>query len=125
MVKSIPKIITLVGLVCIVVGIGWGFVDDATHFRFAFLSDRSDLFISTLLVGILLSFVGTVAWARGFENSKQLRLAGVMFVLGLASFPVAATDVHGTTALLFFVGPAALLLCRWFSPSCPALNRER
>jgi hypothetical protein len=41
----------LVGVVLIVIGVGAGYVDVATHFRFDFLSNHFGWFILALLVG--------------------------------------------------------------------------
>lgn len=87
-----------------VVGIGWGFVDVGTDFRYRFFTDYAEYFILTLLVGILLSAVGIILWARRFENGKRRRLAGGLFIGGLTAFPFAVRDVHGPSAFLFLLG---------------------
>ena len=113
LVKSLPKVVTTLGLICVVIGVGWGFVDVATHFEYSFLSRNAELFILTLLIGIVLSFVGTIWWARRLARRRRLGLAGALLLGSLAIFAV-PVNVHGPTMFLvpvvFAVWILALIL---------------
>ena len=99
----------------VAVGLGAGYFDEATHFKFEFLSDHFDIFLVALLLGTLLSFVFTIIWARSLTKSARARAAGLVFIapwiFGLLSYPVEGFNVHGPSALLWFlVMPAASIL---------------
>jgi hypothetical protein len=79
------------------------------------LSDHFAIFLVALLLGILLSFVFTIVWARRFNKRTQARAAGIVFispwVAGLLTYPIEGVNVHGPSALLWFiVMPAASIL---------------
>jgi hypothetical protein len=96
----LPKLVTAFGVLCVAVGVAWGFVDVGTDFRFRFFSDHAGLFLVTLVVGILLSAGGTIAWVRHFNRGKRLRVAGYVFFVGLVAFLVVPNNVHGPGMLL-------------------------
>jgi hypothetical protein len=112
---SIWKAGVLVGVCLIVIGVSAGYVDVATHFRFSFLSTNYGIFIGALFAGLVLSFVATIGWARGFTKNGRLRTAGLVFVLPwlgmLLADQVEHFNVHGPSVFLYyFVLPVALLL---------------
>jgi hypothetical protein len=104
-----------VGIGLTAIGLGAGYFDVATHFRFAFLSDHFDVFVVALLLGILSSFVFMIGWARRFKKKTLARAAGVVlispWIAGLLGYPIDSFNVHGPSALLYFlVVPAASIL---------------
>lgn len=95
------------------IGLAAGYVDEATNFRYSFLSNHFGVFLLALFLGILLSFISIVGWARLLKS--RARAAGFVFVapwiIGLLSYPVEGFNVHGPSALLYFlVVPAASIL---------------
>ena len=110
MVKSFPRIITTLGIFCVVVGVAWGFVDVGTHFRFQFFTDYAGLFLITLAVGILLSVCGALAWTRHFDRRKRLKVAGWVFFAGVLAMLVAPDNVHGPGMLLVLAAVCACIL---------------
>ena len=106
----LPKFLTTFGVVCVVVGVSWGFVDVWTHFRFQFLTDYYELFLATLAVGIVLSVGGAILWTRHFDRLKKFRVAGVIFVIGAVAFMVVPNNVHGPGMLLGFASVFTLIL---------------
>jgi hypothetical protein len=108
--NPLPKVVTAFGILCITVGVAWGFVDLGTHFRFRFFSEYAGLFLITLVVGILLSSGGALAWARHFSKRKKLEVAGCIFAMGLVAFTIAPNNVHGPGMLLILVAICAGIL---------------
>jgi hypothetical protein len=104
----LPKFVTSIGVVCVVVGVSWGFIDEGTHFRFEFLDDYGGLFFMMLPVGILLSIGGIIVWARHWDRSERLRVAGAIFVIAVIAFMLVPNNVHGPGMLL---GLAAICAC--------------
>jgi hypothetical protein len=103
------------GIALTAIGLGAGYFDEATHFKFSFLSDHFEIFLGALLLGVLSSFVFTVGWARRFSKGSQARAAGIVFIspwiAGLLTYPVEGFNIHGPSALLWFlVMPAASIL---------------
>jgi len=94
---------------------GAGYVDVATHFRFDFLSRHFGWFILALLVGVLLSFVAVVGWAKQSSAGTRRMAAGIVFVApwvaALAANSVVGFNVHGPSVFLFYlVMPVSWLL---------------
>lgn len=106
----LPKLSITFGLVCVLVGVSWGFVDVWTHFRFQFFTHYAGLFLATLAVGIVLSVSGAIAWTRHFDRLKEFRVAGVIFVIGAVAFMVVSNNVHGPGMLLGLASTFALIL---------------
>lgn len=106
----------LVGVFLTVIGVGAGYVDVATHFRFDFLTTYFGWFIAALLVGIVLSFVAIIGWAKQFpDGTRRRKAAGIVFaapwVVALAASSVEGFNVHGPSVFLFFlVMPVSWLL---------------
>jgi len=97
------------------IGLGAGYFDEATHFRFAFLGDHFGIFLVALLLGIVSSFVFIIGWARRLKKRTQARAAGIVFVspwiAGILTYPIEGLNVHGPSALLWFlVMPSASIL---------------
>jgi hypothetical protein len=106
----LPKLLTTFGVVCVIVGVSWGFVDVWTHFRFQFFTDYYELFLATLAVGIVLSVGGAIFWTRHFDRLKKFRVTGVIFVIGAVAFMVVPNNVHGPGMLLGFASVFTLVL---------------
>jgi hypothetical protein len=106
--KHLPKLVTTVGILCVVVGVGWGFID-YSHSEFG-LYMYAGQFLLTLAVGILLSSVGTLMWAQHFEKHKRLKVAGCIFVIGVLAATVGPNNVHGPGMLLVPVALSAWIL---------------
>jgi len=109
------KVGAMVGVSLAAIGLGAGYFDVATHFRFAFLSDHFDIFLIALLLGILSSFVCMIGWARRLKKTTRARAAGFVFIspwiVGLLGYPLDGFNVHGPSALLLFlIMPAASIL---------------
>jgi hypothetical protein len=105
----------VVGIALTAMGLGAGYFDEATHFRFAFLGDHFGIFLAALLLGIVSSFVFIIGWARRLRKRAQARAAGIVFIspwiAGLFTYPIEGLNVHGPSALLWFlVMPAASIL---------------
>ena len=105
----------IIGIILIVTGVGAGYVDVATDFKFDFLSRHFGWFILALLLGIVLSFGAVIGWAKQFAAGTRRRTAGVVFVApvvaALALNSVQGFNVHGPSVFLFYlVMPAAWLL---------------
>jgi hypothetical protein len=72
----------------------WAFLD-ASGFAFRFFSDplnrfiteNAGLFLLSLLMGIILSAPGTLAWTQHFNRRKKSKVAGWIF-LALAGIPL-------------------------------------
>ena len=73
------KISAIAGICLIGVGIGAGYFDEATNFRFEFLSDHSAVFLIAALIGILSAFIGLIGWARRLDPGTRRRVAGMVF----------------------------------------------
>jgi MFS family permease len=108
--RSLPKIITTLGIFCVIIGVAWGFVDERTHSRFEFFTDYAGLFLITLAVGIILSAGGALAWTRHFDRRKRLKVAGCVFLAGLLAMVVAPDNVHGPGMLLVLAAVCAWIL---------------
>jgi uncharacterized membrane protein HdeD (DUF308 family) len=94
--SPLPKFITAFGIICISVSLTLLFIDDTLRF------------VVPYTLGIILSFGGTVAWARNFEVRRKLRIAGWIFVLGLVVFFFIPNNVHGDGMLV-----GMIVLCGW------------
>lgn len=92
----LPKLITAFGLICISVSLLLLLIDDTLPFGWPYV------------VGIVLSFGGTVAWAHHFDVRRKRRLAGYISALGLVVFLFVPNNVHGHGMLVGFV-----VLCGW------------
>ena len=104
----LPKLVTMFGVVCVIVGVSWDFADASTYFHPDFFTDYAGLFLIMLGVGILLSAGGTIAWARQWDRRERLRVAGVIFVIAVIASVIVPNNVHGPGMLL---GIAAICAC--------------
>jgi len=106
------RLLTASGAICLFVGIAWGFVDAATHFRFSFLSKHEDLSVLTLLTGILLSSISIFLLLRGKTRGVKIKVSGLLFAIGAFSYYVSGTSgwVHGPGASLIPVALTAWIL---------------
>ena len=103
----LPKIITTLGILGVAIGISWSFLDDS-DFAFRFVS--VGLFLITLLVGILLSTGGALAWTHDYNRRKKLKVAGWIFVTGLIAMVIAPKSVHGHGMPLVLTAVCAWIL---------------
>ena len=106
----LPKLVTMFGVGCVIVGVSWDFADAGTYFHPDFLTDHAGLFLIMLGVGILLSACGTIAWARQWDRRERLRVAGAIFVLVVIAFFIVPNNVHGPGMLLGFAAICACIL---------------
>jgi len=106
----LPKLVTMFGIGCVIVGVSWDFADAGTYFHPDFLTDYAGLFLIMLGVGILLSACGTIAWARQWDRRERLRVAGAIFVLVVIAFFIVPNNVHGPGMLLVLTAVCALSL---------------
>ena len=109
--NPLPKAITAFGILCVVVGLALGFIASDTSSDFAFLMRYAYAFLIPLLTGVLLSFVGTVAWARHLDRRRKLKLAAWIFIMSIVPFPPIPNNVHGPgmIVIVFVVLPAWIL----------------
>jgi hypothetical protein len=103
-----------VGASLIAVGVGAGYLDDASHFQFEFISDYSNVFGLGGLIGTLLSFIGCIGWARYLSRGHLVLMAVVVFAMPWAILllgdPIAGTNVHGAAApVMLLIIPATIL----------------
>ncbi|HTU35784.1 MAG TPA: hypothetical protein VMF66_18425 [Candidatus Acidoferrum sp.] len=103
----LPKLVTATGLSCVFVGVAWGFVDEATNFRFDFFTRHAGAFLLTLVIGIALSVVGTLSWAAHWDRRKRLEVAGSVVVIGFVGM-VFPENVHDAGMLLVIT-----IVCGW------------
>jgi hypothetical protein len=109
--NPLPKAITAFGMLCVVVGLALGFIASDTSSDFDFLTHYAYDFLIPLLAGVLLSFGGTVAWARHLDRRRKLKLAAWIFVLSFVPVPFIPKNVHGPgmIVIVFAVLPAWIL----------------
>jgi len=111
---AVWKPVAFVGICLIAIGVGAGYVDVATSFRFPFLSDHFDIFLLALLIGIVSAFAGLVGWARHWKRGTRARAAGIVFrsplLAVLLGYPAAGDNIHGPAGLLLLMMiPASIL----------------
>jgi hypothetical protein len=108
--RPLPKVITILGILCVTIGIAWGFVEESTSFGSRFFTEYAGVFLITLLVGVLLSMGGTLAWTRHFSKAKKFKIAGWVFFAGLLAMIIAPKNVHGPGMLLMLTAVSAWIL---------------
>jgi hypothetical protein len=106
---------SLIGVCLLAIGIAAGYVDIAAHFAFPFISNHFEIFLLSIIVGLLFAFICLIGWATHLHRAARARLAVMVFVtpwlVGAAGYPIAGTNIHGPAALLMYiVGPASILL---------------
>jgi hypothetical protein len=109
--NPLPKAITAFGILCLVVGLALGFIASDTSSHFDFLIPYAYDFLTPLLTGLLLSFGGTLAWARHLGRSRKLKVAAWIFVMSIVPIPFIPNNVHGPgmIVIVFVVLPAWIL----------------
>ena len=64
-----------------------------------------------MLIGVLLTFVASIAWARLIERAARVRMAGLVFIspliVVLLGYPI---TIHGPAVLVMMLIPPAALL---------------
>jgi hypothetical protein len=100
----------MLGILCVTIGVAWGFVDQSTHFRFRLFTDYANVFLVTLPVGVLLSVGGTLAWTRHCSKRKKFKIAVWVFLTGLVAMVIAPHNVHGPGMLLVLTAVCAWIL---------------
>jgi hypothetical protein len=113
--NRLPRLVTAIGVICVIVGVCWGFVEESdipvrffNNYWYTFIGIHPGLFLITLVIGILLSSAGTVAWTQLLSRRKRLGVAGCIFAGGLAVFIAVPNNVHGPGMLLGFAA-----ICSW------------
>ena len=102
--RRLPKITTIIGLICILMEVGWDFFDLATHVQDEPISyPYTVLFLGAFFAGILLSFIGTLLWARHFSKSRQLRAGCVLFGAGVLTATISSINIDYPT--VFYISP--------------------
>jgi peptidoglycan/LPS O-acetylase OafA/YrhL len=105
------KATAILGALLILSGIVSAYVEVATRHRFDSFSHNPYVFLPAMLIGVILTFVGLIAWARLIERAARVRMAVWVFIspliVSLLGHPI--TD-HGPAVLvLMLILPAALL----------------
>jgi hypothetical protein len=100
----------MLGILCVTIGVAWGFVDESTHFRFRLFTDYANVFLVALPVGVLLSVGGILAWTRHLSKRKKFKIAGWVFLTGLVAMVIAPNNVHGPGMLLVLTAVCAWIL---------------
>jgi len=113
-VPSAWRVIALLGIALIVIGIGAAYLCDTTRFDFEFISDHFDLFSLGILVGIVLSFIGLIAWAKQLARQGRALMAVLVFLspwlIMLLAYPIAGANMHGGAGLVGVLTiPASIL----------------
>lgn len=109
------KAVAILGVLLILSGVVSAYVEVASRFRFETFSQNYGIFLPAMLIGVILTFVGLIAWARLIHRAARVRMAGLVFIspwiVGLLGYPVAGENIHGPAALLvlLLIVPAALL----------------
>ncbi len=104
----------LCGACLITLAIVAGYFDVATNFTFEWISDYFGLFLSGLLIGVAMAFVGCIGWATKLENGHRAKMAllvfGMPWTLLLLGLPIGGTNIHGPAApVMMLILPAAVL----------------
>ncbi|AEU34948.1 hypothetical protein [Granulicella mallensis] len=108
------RVIALTGACLIILGVGAGYVDVATHFNFEFISNHFDMFGLMGLTGVLLTAVGCIGWARHLGKRHLVLMAVIVFILPWVLLflgrPIAGTNIHGPAApVMLLIIPATVL----------------
>jgi len=74
--SSVPKYLTAIGGIGVVVGVAWGFVDVGTGFEYSFLSNNAGFFL--LMQRLVSGALGREeARSRGKARAGALRIQGI------------------------------------------------
>lgn len=96
------------GVCLILIGIGAGYLDVATQFRFDFISRYFDVFSFAALAGVLLAFVGCIGWSRHLKKRQKILLAVAAFIFPwmvlLVGYPIGGINMHGAAAPAMVIG---------------------
>lgn len=109
------KAVAITGTCLLAVGIGAGYLDDLTNYKFEFIGDHYDDVIGPMgFIGLLLAFVGCIGWATHLGRRNRRRMALTVFILPwavlLLGYPISGINVHGYSALvMLLIFPATLL----------------
>ena len=109
------KLGSISGVSLTAIGISAGYIDVGTKFAFPFISDHFNIFLLSIAIGLLFSFVGLIGWAKGLSNAATIGLAATVFafpsLVGALGYSIAGTNIHGPAALVMYVvRPVATLL---------------
>jgi hypothetical protein len=102
------------GASLIAIGLGAGYLDEATRFNFEFISDHYEVFGLSALVGLLLSFIGCIGWARQLRKRNLVQLVFLVLLAPwlalLIGYPIAGINFHGAAApVMMLIVPATIL----------------
>ena len=105
------KAIAILGVFLILSGVVSAYLEVATGGRFDSASKHPRIFLAAMLIGVLLTFVASIAWARLIERAARVRMAGLVFIspliVVLLGYPI---TIHGPAVLVMMLIPPAALL---------------
>ena|SRR5216683_1105228 len=108
------KVTALSGIGLIAIGIGAAYLCDTTRLDFEFISDHFDVFALGILVGVVLSVIGLIGWAKQLERQRRALMAVLVFLSPwlamLLAYPIAGANMHGGAGLVgVLIIPASVL----------------
>jgi hypothetical protein len=112
-VKKMWKTLAIIGMSLVVIGLGAFGFDFATKGQFfASISDRYEVFLLVILIGMALLLVSLIGWAAVLGKTGRTRIAffalTVPFGVILIGYALGGTNVHGPFFL--FLLPMAPLI---------------
>jgi hypothetical protein len=100
------RTVAITGIGVLAVSLGAFGIDFVTIGRFEFISDHYELFLLGIGAGVLLLFVGLIAWAKNLGKQGRTTMGTVVFIAPIATCVLAAfisgTNVHGPFFLFLF-----------------------
>jgi hypothetical protein len=97
------RVIALAGGFLIALGASAFYIDVAMHFRFDFIQHHYEEFGMSILIGVILTFIGCIGWARFCRRQRRAMMAGCVFIAPfaalLAGSPIDGTNIHGPSAI--------------------------
>jgi hypothetical protein len=108
------QLVSLAGVFLTALGTAAFYVDIAAHFRFDFIEDHYDAFGMSILIGIVIAFVGFIGWARLCDRQRRVVMAALVFIAPFAALllgsPIGGTNIHGPSAIsMMLTIPATIL----------------
>jgi hypothetical protein len=98
--KSLPQVLTIVGIVVVCIGLLVPFLD--LYFLF-------DAFIPAIGIGAISTFVGLVMWSRQITRTRRRTIAASLLFGGGLAYIVGVSNVHAWGLLFLIAVPAVLL----------------
>lgn len=103
--SRLPRTLTLVGIACVVLGFVAVFAEEWLSFGstmtwwFRYVSDVTGVLFFVYILGMPITFVGAILWARQLEPRTRFSVALALLVGGFAIL-LSPLNIHGWTALL-------------------------